>query len=136
MRILLTGESTAGNLAPLIAVYQALTQKTAEENVREKVEFKLISTESEMLRTFVQGRDMDFDLLNPGRENGKSDIFTSIKNFTRIMLSVYDYMPDVIFLKGGFVSLPVARAKPRMDQHEFGSRDGFSGSRSSCTNRT
>lgn len=108
MRILLTGESTAGNLAPLIAVYQALTQKTAEENVREKVEFKLISTESEMLRTFVQGRDMDFDLLNPGRENGKSDIFTSIKNFTRIMLSVYDYMPDVIFLKGGFVSLPVA----------------------------
>jgi len=108
MRILLTGESTAGNLAPLIPDYEAILSKTVEENVHEKVEFKLISTESDMLRAFVQDKEIKFDLLNPGRENQKSNIFTTIRNFVRIMLSVYDYMPDVIFLKGGFVSLPVA----------------------------
>lgn len=108
MRILLTGESTAGNLAPIITVYEALREKTRQDNVHENVEFKLISTESDMLRAFVQGEDLKFDLLDPGHENQKSNIFTTLKNFTRLMLSVYSYMPDIIFLKGGFVSLPVA----------------------------
>lgn len=110
MRILLAGESTAGNLAPLIYVYETLKKKSLEGNAHESVEFKLISTESDMLRTFVQNTDIEFSVLNPGQENRKSSPFIAIKNFTRIMFSVFRYMPDVIFLKGGYVSLPVAIA--------------------------
>ena len=108
MRILLAGESTAGNLAPLISVYESLKAKTREGNVNETVEFMLISTESDFLRAFVQDTDIEFRVLNPGQENQKTSILTSIKNFTRIMMNVFSYMPDVIFLKGGYVSLPVA----------------------------
>lgn len=108
MRILLAGESTAGNLAPLVAVYESLKSKTKDKNLHESVEFMLISTESDFLRAFVQNTDINFQILNPGKENQKSSIFTAIKNFTRIMKSVFNYMPDVIFLKGGYVSLPVA----------------------------
>ena len=108
MRILLAGESTAGNLAPIISVYETLRAKTREENIHETVEFMLISTESDFLRTFVGDTDINFQILNPEQENKKTSLFTSISNFTRIMRNVFNYMPDVIFLKGGFVSLPVA----------------------------
>lgn len=108
MRILLAGESTAGNLAPIVSVYEALKTKTKEENIHETVEFMLISTESDFLRAFVQNTDISFKILNPGQENVKTSLFTSLKNFSRIMIDVFNYMPDVIFLKGGFVSLPVA----------------------------
>ncbi|MDD3006747.1 MAG: UDP-N-acetylglucosamine--N-acetylmuramyl-(pentapeptide) pyrophosphoryl-undecaprenol N-acetylglucosamine transferase [Candidatus Pacebacteria bacterium] len=108
MRILLAGESTAGSLAPLVSVYEALKVKTKEENIHETVEFMLISTESDFLKAFVQNTEIEFKILNPEQENMKTSFFTSFKNFTRIMSDVFNYMPDVIFLKGGFVSLPVA----------------------------
>ena len=109
MRILLAGESTAGQLAPLVVVYEALKEKTKEVSLHDPVEFMLISTESDFLTTFVRDTDMRFQVLER-RENRKTSLLTSIKNFAKIFASVFSYMPDVIFVKGGYVSLPVAIA--------------------------
>ncbi|MFA7169507.1 MAG: UDP-N-acetylglucosamine--N-acetylmuramyl-(pentapeptide) pyrophosphoryl-undecaprenol N-acetylglucosamine transferase [Candidatus Paceibacterota bacterium] len=109
MRILLAGESTAGQLAPIIAVYEELKKKTQELALREGIEFMLISTESDFLKAFVQDTDIKYQSLE-SKENQKTSLFTSIKNFSRVLYGVFDYMPDVIFVKGGYVSLPVAIA--------------------------
>ncbi|MFA6897445.1 MAG: UDP-N-acetylglucosamine--N-acetylmuramyl-(pentapeptide) pyrophosphoryl-undecaprenol N-acetylglucosamine transferase [Patescibacteria group bacterium] len=108
MRILLAGESTAGNLAPLVSVYETLRAKTKEDNIHETVEFMLVSTESDILRTFVHNTDINFQLLDHGQENKKTNLLTSLRNFKRVVFGMFSYMPDIIFLKGGYVSLPVA----------------------------
>ena len=110
MRILLAGESTAGQLAPLVVVYEALREKTKEITLHDSVEFMLISTESDFLKAFVQDTEIKYEALEEQKENQKSSFLTSVKNFYKILMSVFKYMPDVIFVKGGFVSLPVAVA--------------------------
>lgn len=106
----MAGESTAGQLAPIIAVYEELKEKTREFSVREGVEFMMISTESDLLKAFVQNTDIKYQSLEPRKENRKTSLLTSIMGFSKILFSVFDYMPDVIFIKGGYVSLPVAIA--------------------------
>jgi UDP-N-acetylglucosamine--N-acetylmuramyl-(pentapeptide) pyrophosphoryl-undecaprenol N-acetylglucosamine transferase len=110
MRILLAGESTAGQLAPLVVVYNSLREKTKQLSLHDPVEFMLISTESDFLKAFVTNTEIKYEALDEEKENQKTSIFTSTKNFTKILFSVFKYMPDVIFVKGGFVSLPVAVA--------------------------
>lgn len=107
MRILLSGESTGGHLVPIIAVYEELRKKTLELSVHDSVEFMLISTDSDFLKAFVQNTDIKYQALKMQSENQQTNIFTSITNFFRILFSIFDYMPDVIFAKGGYVSLPV-----------------------------
>lgn len=106
MRILLAGESTAGNLSPIIALYNSLKTKAASLN--ETAEFMLISTDSDFLKAFVRDTDIKYKALDDHRENQKSSFLTSLKGFSQVLGSVFSYMPDVIFLKGGYVSLPVA----------------------------
>jgi UDP-N-acetylglucosamine--N-acetylmuramyl-(pentapeptide) pyrophosphoryl-undecaprenol N-acetylglucosamine transferase len=110
MRILLAGESTAGQLSPLVVVYNSLKEKTKEFSLSDPVEFMLISTESDFLKAFVQNTDIKYEALEENKENQKTNLLTSVKIFFKILYSVFDYMPDVIFVKGGFVSLPVAIA--------------------------
>lgn len=107
MRILLAGESTAGQLAPIIAVYNSLREKTKELALRDPIDFMLISTDSDFLRAFVADTDIRYRCL---AGEGGSNPLTSIRGFFRVLLDVFNYMPDVIFVKGGFVSLPVAVA--------------------------
>jgi UDP-N-acetylglucosamine--N-acetylmuramyl-(pentapeptide) pyrophosphoryl-undecaprenol N-acetylglucosamine transferase len=110
MRILLAGESTAGHLAPIVAVYEELKEKTRELSVHDSIEFMLISTDSDFLKAFVQDTDIKYESLEPEKENQKTSFLTSVKSFFKVLFSVFDYMPDVIFIKGGYVSLPVAIA--------------------------
>jgi hypothetical protein len=59
MRILLAGESTAGQLAPIIAVYNSLREKTKDWRSRSD-RFMLISTDSDFLRAFVADTDIHY----------------------------------------------------------------------------
>ncbi len=108
MRILLAGESTAGQLAPIVAVYDALKVKTKEMSVSSPVDFMLISTKSDFLNAFIRDTDIKHKSIESEKENQKTNLFTSIKSFFEILSCVFDYMPDVIFVKGGYISLPVA----------------------------
>lgn len=108
MRILLAGESTAGQLAPIVAVYDALKVKTKEMSVSSPVDFMLISTKSDFLNAFIRDTDIKHKSIESEKENQKTSLLTSIKSFFEILSCVFDYMPDVIFVKGGYISLPVA----------------------------
>lgn len=96
----MAGESTAGQLSPLVVVYEALRRKTSEST-----EFMLISTESPFLEAFLRGKDIRHMALSAG---AKTSFATSVRFFFKVLGAVFSYMPDVIFVKGGYVSLPVA----------------------------
>ena len=107
-KIVLTGGGTAGHVTPNIALLPALKEAGYEITYMgsyDGIEKKLIS---------------DFDIPYVGISTGKIRRYLDIKNFTdpfrvikgfseaRKFLKVYK--PDVVFSKGGFVSVPVVRA--------------------------
>ena len=107
-KILLTGGGTAGHVTPNIALLPFL--KEAGYEIRymgsyDGIEKKLIG---------------DFDIPYVGISTGKFRRYLDIKNFTdpfRVIKGfaeakkyLKEYRPDVVFSKGGFVSVPVVRA--------------------------
>lgn len=107
-KIVLTGGGTAGHVTPNIAMLPAL-QKAGYEitymGSHDGIEKKLIS---------------DFDIPYVGISAGKfrryfdlknfTDPFRVIKGFSEAKKFLKEYMPNVVFSKGGFVSVPVVRA--------------------------
>lgn len=105
MRILFAGEAAKGHLYPIIAVYEELKTKLSEK----KVEAMLISDNMEFVEELFEGAVMPFKIIN-APESHKFDFMDVLrfpKGFFQAMKYVYDYMPDLIFAKGGYVSLPV-----------------------------
>lgn len=107
-KIVLTGGGTAGHVTPNIALLPALKKAGYEITYMgsyDGIEKKLIS---------------DFDIPYVGISTGKFRRYLDLKNFTdpfRVMKGfaeakkfLKEYQPDVIFSKGGFVSVPVVRA--------------------------
>lgn len=107
-RIVLTGGGTAGHVTPNIALLPALRQagyEIAYMGSYDGIEKKLIS---------------DFDIPYTGISTGKlrryldiknlTDPFRVIKGFSEAKRYLKEYRPDVVFSKGGFVSVPVVRA--------------------------
>ena len=107
-RIILTGGGTAGHVTPNIALLPALKKAGYEITYMgsyDGIEKKLIS---------------DFDIPYVGVSTGKFRRYLDIKNFTdpfRVIKGcseakrfMKEYKPDVVFSKGGFVSVPVVRA--------------------------
>lgn len=107
-KIVLTGGGTAGHVTPNIALLPSL--KEAGYDVvymgsKDGIEQKLMK---------------DFDLPYVGVSTGKLRRYFDVKNFTdpfRVIKGyseakkfLREYMPDVVFSKGGFVSVPVVRA--------------------------
>ena len=107
-KILLTGGGTAGHVTPNIALLPAL--KAAGYEIQymgsyDGIEKKLIA---------------DFEIPYVGISTGKFRRYLDIKNFTdpfRVIKGfaeakkyLKEYRPDVVFSKGGFVSVPVVRA--------------------------
>lgn len=107
-KIVLTGGGTAGHVTPNIALLPAL-QKAGYEisyiGSYDGIEKKLIS---------------DFQLPYVGISTGKfrryldiknlTDPFRVLKGFSEARRFLKQYRPDVVFSKGGFVSVPVVRA--------------------------
>lgn len=107
-RIVLTGGGTAGHVTPNIAMLPALKKAGYEITYmgsHDGIEKKLIS---------------DFDIPYVGISAGKfrryfdlknfTDPFRVIKGFSEAKKFLKEYMPNVVFSKGGFVSVPVVRA--------------------------
>jgi len=107
-RIVLTGGGTAGHVTPNIALLPSLKEagyEIAYIGSYDGIEKRLIS---------------DFDIPYIGIATGKFRRYLDIKNFTdpfRVIKGyaeakkyLKEFMPDVVFSKGGFVSVPVIRA--------------------------
>lgn len=107
-RIVLTGGGTAGHVTPNIALLPSLKEagyEIAYMGSYDGIEKKLIS---------------DFDIPYVGISTGKfrryldlknfSDPFRVIKGYTEAKKYLKEFRPDVVFSKGGFVSVPVVRA--------------------------
>lgn len=112
-RIVLTGGGTAGHVTPNIALLPALRQagyEIAYLGSYDGIEKKLIA---------------DFDIPYTGISTGKlrryldvrnfTDPFRVIKGFSEARKYLKKYRPDVVFSKGGFVSVPVVRAAAALD---------------------
>ncbi|MCK5413310.1 MAG: UDP-N-acetylglucosamine--N-acetylmuramyl-(pentapeptide) pyrophosphoryl-undecaprenol N-acetylglucosamine transferase [Candidatus Pacebacteria bacterium] len=112
MRILLVGESAAGHLAPIIAVYEEVNKKKKELNLK-SLEFMLISSESHFLKEMLAGVDLPYQIIKSAKSKSASSLqpifnfFNVIVGFFQSLVLIFDYMPDVVFSKGGKVSLPV-----------------------------
>ena len=107
-RIVLTGGGTAGHVTPNIALLPKLKELGYEISYigsYEGIEKKLIA---------------DYDIPYYGVATGKlrrymdpknfSDPFRVVKGLTEAKKILKDIRPDVVFSKGGFVSVPVVRA--------------------------
>ena len=107
-RIVLTGGGSAGNVTPNIALLPSLKDAGYEITYMgsyDGMEKRLIS---------------DFDLPYVGISTGKfrryldlknfTDPFRVIKGFSEARKFLKTYRPNVVFSKGGFVSVPVVRA--------------------------
>lgn len=112
-KIVLTGGGTAGHVTPNIALLPSLRQAGYEITYigsYDGIEKKLIS---------------DFDIPYTGISTGKlrryldirnfTDPFRVIKGFSEAKKYLKEYRPDVVFSKGGFVSVPVVRAAAALD---------------------
>lgn len=107
-KIVLTGGGTAGHVTPNIALLPALKEagyEIAYVGSYDGIEKKLIG---------------DFDIPYTGISTGKfrryldiknlTDPFRVIKGYREARKYLKEYAPDVVFSKGGFVSVPVVRA--------------------------
>lgn len=107
-KIVLTGGGTAGHVTPNIALLPSLKKAGYEVTYMgsyDGIERKLIG---------------DFDIPYTGISTGKfrryldiknlTDPFRVIKGFSEARKYLKEYRPDVVFSKGGFVSVPVVRA--------------------------
>ena len=107
-RIVLTGGGSAGHVTPNIALLPALKDAGYEITYMgsyDGIEKRLIG---------------DFDVPYVGVSTGKfrryldpknlTDPFRVIKGFSEARKFLKTYQPDVVFSKGGFVSVPVVRA--------------------------
>ena len=107
-KIVLTGGGTAGHVTPNLALLPRLKE--------EGYEIAYIGSYDGIEKKLVT----DFDIPYTGISTGKfrryldvknlTDPFRVIKGFGEARKFLKEYKPDVVFSKGGFVSVPVVRA--------------------------
>src|SRR3989339_208034 len=111
MRILLTGGGTAGHIMPNIAI--------AAEIKKRKHDAKLlyVGSKSEFERKLISEAGIDFKSISTGKVRRYFAIQKIIDLFFRVPLGfiqslriIESFKPDVIFSKGGFVTVPVVLA--------------------------
>ena len=110
MRILLAGESLAGHLSPIIAVYDAIKNLKKEANL-ESLEFMLITSKSHFLWEIFEETKIPYKTIKISKQtNPFMALPFGIIAFFQALIHVFNFMPDIIFSKGGYVSVPVVLA--------------------------
>ena len=107
-KIILTGGGTAGHVTPNIALLPRLKEEGFEilyVGSYDGIEKKLIQKEGIPYRGISSGKlRRYFDLKN------FTDPFRVLKGFAEAASIIKEFQPDVVFSKGGYVSVPVVRA--------------------------
>lgn len=94
-------------MSPIIAVYDAMKDLQEEANL-ESLEFMLISSESHFLWEIFEETKIPYKTIKISKKtNPFLALPFGIIAFFQALIHIFDYMPDVIFSKGGYVSFPV-----------------------------
>jgi UDP-N-acetylglucosamine--N-acetylmuramyl-(pentapeptide) pyrophosphoryl-undecaprenol N-acetylglucosamine transferase len=111
MRILLVGGSTGGHLFPIIAVAKKIKEKIGEEadllylGAGSEIEKEAMQKEGIRAKYILAGKARRyFSFLNI------LDFFKAPIGFLQSLWILLFFMPDVVFSKGGYVSVPVVIA--------------------------
>ncbi|MCK5122737.1 MAG: UDP-N-acetylglucosamine--N-acetylmuramyl-(pentapeptide) pyrophosphoryl-undecaprenol N-acetylglucosamine transferase [Candidatus Pacebacteria bacterium] len=114
MRILFTGESLKGYLYPIIAVHEELKRLAGDPKSKPKsLEVMLISSKSHFLEEMLEGTGIPYKIIQAAEQRNSFsplffiDFLKFIIGFFQSVIHIFNYMPDVIFSKGGHVSLSV-----------------------------
>jgi UDP-N-acetylglucosamine--N-acetylmuramyl-(pentapeptide) pyrophosphoryl-undecaprenol N-acetylglucosamine transferase len=107
-KIVLTGGGTAGHVTPNLALVPAL----------EKQGFKIsyIGSKNGIEKELVKARNIDYYSISTGKLRryfdlkNFTDCFRVVKGFADAVVILKKLKPDVVFSKGGFVSVPVVLA--------------------------
>ncbi len=107
-KIILTGGGTAGHVTPNLALLPSLQERGYE--------IHYIGSYNGIEKKLIEGAGIPYD----GISSGKFRRYFDLKNFSdpfRVMKGYFEarklmkkYKPDVVFSKGGFVSVPVVLA--------------------------
>ncbi|MGL5830948.1 MAG: undecaprenyldiphospho-muramoylpentapeptide beta-N-acetylglucosaminyltransferase [Candidatus Altimarinota bacterium] len=111
MRIVLAGGGTGGHIIPNIALYQELKKEMGEE-----LKVLYIGSKKGLDATLVGANGLEFEGISCGKlrryfswENFV-DVFRTLWGIWESFWKIKRFKPEVIFCKGGYVSLPVAVA--------------------------
>lgn len=107
-KVLLTGGGTAGHVTPNIALLPGLRQAGFE--------IRYVGSYSGMERGLIEKEGIPYYGISTGKFRrylslkNLSDPFRVLKGYSEAVKIMKDYKPDVVFSKGGFVSVPVVFA--------------------------
>ncbi len=107
-KILLTGGGTAGHVTPNIALLPSLKEMG--------MEIKYIGSYDGIEKKLIEEQGINYTGISSGKfrrymsAKNFSDPFRVIKGYREAKKIVKEYKPDILFSKGGFVSVPVVLA--------------------------
>ena len=110
-KIILTGGGTAGHVTPNLALIPALKKRDYET--------RYIGTYQGIEKRLAENAGIPYDGISSGKLRryfdlkNFSDPFRVLKGYGEACRLLKKYQPDVIFSKGGFVSVPVVLAAKR-----------------------
>ncbi len=111
-RIILTGGGTAGHVTPNLALLPVLKEHGYE--------IRYIGSKEGIEKRLAEGAGIPYDGISSGKLRryfdwkNFTDPFRVLKGFGEARKLLKKYRPDVIFSKGGFVSVPVVLAAKRL----------------------
>jgi len=125
MKVMMTGGGTAGHVTPLLAVASELKKEHPESSIRYIGNYgdpfvKLVEKSQDFEKTYLifAGKFRRYHkisklvyLQNPQITlKNIRDLFLFLLGFLQSLIHLVTWRPDVIFVKGGFVGLPVGLA--------------------------
>ncbi|MEI6479015.1 MAG: UDP-N-acetylglucosamine--N-acetylmuramyl-(pentapeptide) pyrophosphoryl-undecaprenol N-acetylglucosamine transferase [bacterium] len=111
MKIIFCGGGSGGHFYPLIAVAEALRDITRKNKLIQPQLFYLSPDPYDQAMLF--DNEIEFQKISSGKIRryfslkNIFDIFKTFFGFISVLIKVYSIYPDVIFSKGGMMSLPV-----------------------------
>ena len=107
-KIILTGGGTAGHVTPNLALLPSLQELGYE--------IHYIGSKQGIERKLIENAGIPYDAISSGKLRryfdlkNFSDPFRVMKGYFEALKLMKKYQPDVVFSKGGFVSVPVVLA--------------------------